>query len=172
MIIKLWTVPKHPVWQLECGTAWCASLPWGGGYFINFFFLLIISSVLKSFKNTTFLLDTTFTFDRCHCSSAAVTPVRYECNPTDLTDTFANQKWSYWCTHAEYPHLELGLQKHGEACVCTAFDFSLQWRSKSAYCRCLSLYIKGEPSMAAVMLPWWLNRHLGLIELPSNWRPW
>ena len=33
-----------------------------------------------------------FIFDRCHRSSAAVTPVKYECDANNLTGTFARSK--------------------------------------------------------------------------------
>ena len=51
----------------------------GWGYLIFFFFFLPNFSPLHN-QNTVYLLNFTLMFDRYHCSSAAVIPVKYECN--------------------------------------------------------------------------------------------
>ena len=38
------------------------------------------SLIFQNHQNSAHLLSITFIFDRCHCSSAAVTPVKYECD--------------------------------------------------------------------------------------------
>ena len=40
------------------------------------------------YQHTGYLFTITFITDRCHCSLAAVTPVKYECNPKPLTSSF------------------------------------------------------------------------------------
>ena len=51
-------------------------------YFSNF----------SALSKTLPLLDITFIFDRCRCSSAAVVPVKYKSDSNNLTGTFARSK--------------------------------------------------------------------------------
>ena len=49
----------------------------------------MIFSAFQNYRNIGYLLNIKFIFDRCHCSLAAVTPVKYECDWKDLTGIFA-----------------------------------------------------------------------------------
>ena len=69
---------------------WTNSLGWGlltqlpvFSYFHLFF---------QNYQNTGCLLYITFISDCCHCSLAAVTPVKYECHSQDITCSFAFNK--------------------------------------------------------------------------------
>ena len=51
----------------------------------NFLHSVIIST-FQNYQNMSYPLN--FTFDRCHCSLAAVTPVKYECDLVGLISAF------------------------------------------------------------------------------------
>ena len=52
----------------------------------------LISRFFHHYRNTWYLLNIMFIFDRCRHSSAAATPVKYECDANNLTGTFARSK--------------------------------------------------------------------------------
>ena len=52
----------------------------------------LISPIFQHCQNTGYLLNIIFIFDRCCRTSAAVTPVKYECDANNLTGTFAISK--------------------------------------------------------------------------------
>ena len=60
----------------------------GGGHYTNFTIPWFFST-FQNYRNIHYLMNITFIFDRCHCSWAAVTPVKYECDSKDLTGIFA-----------------------------------------------------------------------------------
>ena len=64
---------------------------WGGGYWTNFLRSVNLL-IFQHCQNTGYLLNIIFIFDRCRRSSAAVTPVKYECDANNLTGTFARSK--------------------------------------------------------------------------------
>ena len=49
-------------------------------------------SLFFNIVNTGYLLNIMFIFDRCCRSSAAVTPVKYQCDVNNITGTFARSK--------------------------------------------------------------------------------
>ena len=55
-------------------------------------FILFFCPVYHHHENTTYLLEIIFIFDRCYCSPAAVTPVKYEYDSNDLTYILAKIK--------------------------------------------------------------------------------
>ena len=63
----------------------------GGGYYSN---LLpsVNFPIYHHCQNTGYLLNIMFIFDRCCRSSAALTPVKYECDTNNLTGTSARSK--------------------------------------------------------------------------------
>ena len=65
----------------------------GGDYWANF----LRSVIFRNFQhcqNTCYLMNITFIFDRCHRSSAAVAPVKYECDSNNLRSTF--EWWKFF----------------------------------------------------------------------------
>ena len=52
----------------------------------------IFSSLTALLKCPLYVLNITFIFDRCHHSLAVVTPVKCECDPMKMTNTFAQAK--------------------------------------------------------------------------------
>ena len=60
----------------------------GGGHSTNL--LRLFLPFFENRQNTDYLLNITFLFDRCHCSWAAVIPVKYECDSNDLTHILSN----------------------------------------------------------------------------------
>ena len=69
----------------HCKYQWAILNKQGWGLLNNFPHSLIF----QNHQNSAHLLSITFIFDRCHRSSAAVTPVKYECDWGDLRSTFA-----------------------------------------------------------------------------------
>ena len=75
------------------------------------------------FQNTAYLMNITFILDRCHCSSAAVTPVHYKCDSPDLTWTKAKmslmQKWTKQSFRNSHSSLILSEPRcNGIVCKC------------------------------------------------------
>ena len=76
----------HPVAESTGATPAKTHLGWGLlNQFPQFRYYLIFSTL----SNTHYVLNITFIFGRCHCSPAAETPAKYECDSKNLTDTFA-----------------------------------------------------------------------------------
>ena len=93
-------------------------------------YLIIFSSFSQSSKHG-HLLKITFIFDRCRHSLAVVTPVKYECDSQDITDTPAKtrnilnggfEKWE-----PKWPPPLVGNSEIGEP---TNPDYSLVHQSK------------------------------------------
>ena len=94
------------------------NLVWGEGYWVSFLCSLIFLH-FSALSITGKLVHITFIFDRCHCSEAAVTPVKYGCDSKNLTGTFVkinifvcgkNNKWTFSnphprCTFIKHPSL-------------------------------------------------------------------
>ena len=56
-------------------------------------FLIFQNNENNENENIGYLWNTPFIFDRCHHSWAAETPDKYECDVTDLTNTFNRLKF-------------------------------------------------------------------------------
>ena len=52
----------------------------------------LFSEFFQYYQSTRYLLNITLIFDRCHRSSAVVTPVKYKCDSDNLRATFARTK--------------------------------------------------------------------------------
>ena len=63
----------------------------GGSNYANLF-LSIIFPVFHNHKDTSYMLNITFIFDRCRHSLAVATPVKYECDSNNLPVTWGRQK--------------------------------------------------------------------------------
>ena len=64
----------------------------GVGVTHSFTSIWLFSLFFQNYQNTGCLLNITFISDCCHCSLAAVTPVKYECHSQDITWSFAFNK--------------------------------------------------------------------------------
>ena len=94
IVYFLWGM--SPWWPLLALIAWCPTFKlsycnWGLQN--QFFSVPIFSTILDSSKLIC-LLNITFIFDRCHCSWALVTHVKYECDSKHVTYTFATRNLS------------------------------------------------------------------------------
>ena len=75
------------------------------------FFSVPLFSPLLNYKNTVYLFNITFIFDKCHCSWAAMTPVKYERDWKDWRGTFAKPKYHWrknWRPEFWYPNQKAG----------------------------------------------------------------
>ena len=62
-------------------------LGWGSPCQFSLFYYVPVS-IFQNYQSDVDLLDITSIFVRCHRSWAAETPVKYECESKDITDTF------------------------------------------------------------------------------------
>ena len=83
-IYTKWAIPYG---MMDLGLYWFR----GGGYKANFLHSVIFL-IFHNCQNKLQMLDIAFIFDRCCRSSAAMTPVKYECDSKNLTCTFARLK--------------------------------------------------------------------------------
>ena len=114
---------------------------WGGGYEDNFL-RSVIFHIFQHHQNRSWLLNITFIFGRCRHSSAAVTPVKYECDSNNLVGTFARSKilLTEKLTNRALATPTPGplvadpnyICPHVKACLCPATaDQWLKWMSKA-----------------------------------------
>ena len=91
LVFFLDTDMAHILWNLCSWRTRICNRTMGGGYKADFL-CSVIFLIFQHRQNTCYLLNTTFIFDRCCRSSAAVTPVKYEWDSKNITDTFARSK--------------------------------------------------------------------------------
>ena len=81
----------------------------------------IIFPFFQNYQYTVYVLNITFIFERCHCSSAAVTPVRYECDWKDvpfLHQNITNREINEW-QFSDTPPLPRPLEiLYNSTCCC------------------------------------------------------